>query len=216
MWPPGRFPGAGGSTGRTAPGSGPRRRAPGIRCLNRRRVPSRREAGGCPPPRVRGEPPGNLFSDESAGSSRSGPDPDGESEPTGSRRGADGRRREIQVHGSQTMCSSQPCDPGARGGVRISPRPRWSHSLPRGCGRWRASRSPEKLTGSRSGRLLGASSRRRAMHTRPLATPDRRRSGLRRAAGLCTLAPLHGRRTTEPLNNSVARDIAARDTMARH
>jgi len=77
-------------------------------------------------------------------------------------------------------------------------------------------RSPEKLTGSRSGRLLGASSRRVVMHTRPLATPDRRRSGLRRAAGLCTLAPLHGRRTAEPLNNSVARDIAARDTMARH
>ena len=118
-----------------------RSKAPSLRdsvSEDRRRVPSRREAGGCPPPRVRGEPPGNLFSDESAGSGRSGPDPDGESEPTGSRRGADGCRREIQVHGSQTMCSSQTCDPGARGGARISPRPRWSHSPPGGCGRWRA------------------------------------------------------------------------------
>ena len=31
----------------------------------------------CPPPRVRGEPTGNLFPDESAGSSRSGPVPTG-------------------------------------------------------------------------------------------------------------------------------------------
>ena len=61
-----------------------------------------------PPPRVRGGPSGNLFLDGSAGSSRNCPDPDGESEQPGSKRGADGRRREIRVHGSQTKAIRGP------------------------------------------------------------------------------------------------------------
>ena len=64
-----------------------------------------------PPARARGVPSENLFSDGSAGSSRNCPDPDGESEQPGSKRGADGRRREIRVHGSQASCDNR--GPGA-------------------------------------------------------------------------------------------------------
>ena len=133
-----------------AQGSEPHR----IGARGRRRAPSRREAGGRPPPRAGGEPSENLFSDGSAGSSRNCPDPDGESEQPGSKRGADGRRREIRVHGSQTSCDNR--GPGAGPGSAPVPDGR---IVLRELRPVAGLRSPEKLTGSRSGRLLGASSR---------------------------------------------------------
>lgn len=104
-----------------AQGSEPHR----IGARDRRRAPSRREAGGRPPPRARGEPSGNLFSDWERRI---------EPELSGSRRGigtarVETRRRRVPP-GDSGPRNRRRSDPGARGGARISPRPRWPHRPP--------------------------------------------------------------------------------------
>lgn len=133
-----------------AQGSEPHR----IGVRGRRRVPSRREAGG--------RPQLEQGANHRKTSSRMGaPDRAGTVRiPTGNRNspgrneaptGVAGRfrptdRRQAVTTGGQGRGQDQPPLPMA--------------ASPYGsCGRWRALRSPEKLTGFRFGRLLGASSR---------------------------------------------------------